>query len=207
MQMQTLSFCILLSAFLLLFLSPPCATAGTPQDLLRSSCAQARYPTLCVQSLSNHVGSSMKPLDLAQAAVKVSLAHARTLSLYLNTLQQQARAASSSDRQRVAVSDCVAQISDSVTELNRTMNELRHLKMGTFQWQMSNAMTWTSTALTNGNACINGLNSSEVDENLKVDVKRRVTDVSMLTSNALYLIDRLRNSRSRNGKPRSNSKN
>ncbi|KAJ1382455.1 Pectinesterase inhibitor domain [Sesbania bispinosa] len=100
-----------------------------------------------------------------------------------------ARAASSSDRQRVAVSDCVTQISDSVTELNRTLNELRHLKMGTFRWQMTNAMTWASTALTNGNACINGLiNSSEVDDNLKVDVKRRVRDVSMLTSNALYLL-------------------
>lgn len=213
MQTHHLSLTVTVSVLYLL-LSLACfslAAARTPQDLIRSSCAQARYPTLCAQTLSNnHVGPTTKPVDLAQFAVKASLTRALTLSAYLKTLQQSTSSVgstiSASNRQRVAVSDCVAQISGSVTELNRTLNELRHLRMGTtFEWQMSNAQTWASTALTNGNSCVNGLNRSDADGKLKLEVKRRVNDVTMLTSNALYLISRLSDSTS--GKPRSNSNN
>ncbi|KAL2344673.1 hypothetical protein Fmac_005958 [Flemingia macrophylla] len=73
-------------------------------------------------------------------------------------------------RQRVALSHC--QISDSMTKLSRALNELLHLRAGTFEWQMSNTQTWTSAAL-------------------KLEVKRKVIDLGMLTSNALYMINRL----------------
>ncbi|XP_058729785.1 pectinesterase inhibitor 3-like [Vicia villosa] len=197
--------------FLLLFISPQflslSTAATTPQDLLRSSCAQARYPALCFQTLSNQVTPTAKPLDLAQAAVKASLTRTLTLSVYFkNTLNSKLPVGSKNkSRKRVALSDCVAQASDSVIELNRTSNELRKLHMGTFEWQMSNAQTWTSTALSNGNACINGVNRSDAEEKVKVEVKRRVTEVSMFTSNALYLISRLGDSRK--PKPHSNSNN
>jgi pectinesterase inhibitor-like protein len=198
----------------LLFISPlflPFSTAAgkTPQDLLRSSCAQARYPTLCVQTLTNQVTPTTKPLDLAQAAVKASLTRTLTLSVYLkNTLKSQAKPAvesTASNRKRVALNDCVAQITDSVSELTQTLNELKHLRMGTFEWQISNAQTWASTAITNGNLCVNGLNRKGAEEKVKMEVKRRVKDVSMFTSNALYFISRL--GESRNPKPHSNSKN
>lgn len=207
--MQTHYSLTVLYAFLFLsFLSFATATR-TPRDVLRSSCAQARYPTLCVQTLSNSVGPTTKPLDLAQAAIKVSLARALNLSSYLKTLQSKvASSGSTSNRQRVAVKDCVVQISDSVSQLKLTLNELQHLRIGTFAWQMSNAQTWASTALTNGNLCINGLSQSGADGKVKLEVKRRVNDVAMLTSNALYMISRLSDtSSSGNGKPRSNSKN
>ncbi|CAK8563949.1 unnamed protein product [Lathyrus sativus] len=200
-----------LANFFILFISPPflsvSTAASTPQDLLRSSCAQARYPALCVQTLSNQVSPTAKPLDLAQAAVKASLDRTLILSVYLkNTLKSEVPVGSkTNNRKRVALSDCVAQISDSVLELNRTLKELRKLRMGTFEWQMSNAQTWASTAITNGNACINGLNRSDAEEKMKVEVKRKVTEVSMFTSNALYLIIRLGDSR--NPKPHSNSNN
>ncbi|XP_058729799.1 pectinesterase inhibitor 3-like [Vicia villosa] len=198
--------------FLLLFISPQFlsfSTAATaPQDLLRSSCAQARYPALCVQTLSNQVSPTAKPLDLAQAAVKASIARTLTLSLYLkNTLKSDLAVVSKTknNRKRVALSDCVAQASDSVIELNRALNELRKLRMGTFEWQMSNVQTWASTAITNGNACINGVNRCDAEVKVKKEVKRRVTEVSMFTSNALYFINRL--SDSRNPKARSNTNN
>lgn len=198
-----------LYAFLFMSFHSFATAARTPRDLLRSSCAQARYPALCVQTLSNSVGPTTKPLDLAQAAVKVSLARALNLSSYLKTLQSKvASSGSTSNRQRVAVKDCVVQISDSVNQLKLTLNELQHLRTGTFAWQMSNAQTWASTALTNGNSCINGLNRSGADGKVKLEVKQRVNDVAMLTSNALYMINRLSHtSSSGNGKPRSNSKN
>ncbi|XP_027368738.1 pectinesterase inhibitor 3-like [Abrus precatorius] len=195
--MQTLALNTLsltLFVLFLLFSSPPsaAAAAGPARDLLHSSCAQARYPTLCVQTLTNYANPAAKPVDLAQAAVKVSLARSRTLSVYLNTLNSQTTSSGLSKRQRVAVSDCVAQIADSVAELSKTLNELQHLHVATFQWQMSNAQTWASAALTDGETCVDGFD----DGKLKLEVKRRVTDVGMVTSNALYLINRLGDSKS-----------
>ncbi|KAG4929528.1 hypothetical protein AAZX31_17G045600 [Glycine max] len=192
-----------LALFLLLLLSPPRPAASMPpRDPLRSSCAKARYPTLCFQTLSNFSNLATKPLDLAQAAIKVSLARTRTLSVYFKTLN--ATSSRFGKRQRVAVSDCVEQISDSVTQLINTLNELQHLRAGTFQWQMSNAQTWTSAALTNGDTCLSGFNDGGATADgakIKLEVKRRITDVAMLTSNALYLINRLGDD-SVSGKPR-----
>ncbi|KAK7388295.1 hypothetical protein VNO78_23109 [Psophocarpus tetragonolobus] len=204
--MQTARNHTLAFTLLLLLLSAPRAAAARPQrDLLRSWCAQARYPVLCVQTLSNSSNLATKPLDLAQAAVKVSLSHARTLFLYFSALN--ATSSRFGQRQRVAVSDCVEQISDSLTQLRKTLNELQHLRAGTFQWQMSNAQTWTSAALTNGDTCLTGFNEGVGggDGKLKMEVKLRVRDVAMITSNALYLINRLSDSVS--GKPRTNFRN
>ncbi|KAE9609942.1 hypothetical protein Lal_00006546 [Lupinus albus] len=172
-----------LFSFFLLFLSA--ARTVAPQDLLHSSCTHSRYPTLCLQTLSTFTGPTKTTLNLAQAAIQVSLTHARALSSYLNTLHPQPP---SNKRNQVALNDCAKQISDSVDELTKTLKELQHLRMGTFQWQMSNAQTWASTALTNGDICINGFNDGG-DRKMTVEVKRRVTDVTMLTSNALYFID------------------
>ncbi|CAJ1940560.1 unnamed protein product [Sphenostylis stenocarpa] len=199
--MQTQPISTLAFMLVLLFLSPPRAAGARPSpDPLRSSCAQARYPALCVQTLSNFSNPAAKPLDLAQAAVKASLARTRALSAYLRTLK--ASSQGFDPRQQVAVSDCVQQIADSVSELSKTLNELQHLRDGAFQWQMSNAQTWTSAAITNGDTCISGFNTAG---KIKLDLKRRVADVSMLTSNALYLINRLADSVT--GKPRAKSGN
>lgn len=203
-EMQTHPILTLTLSFIFLSFTCTSTTARTPaQDLLHSSCTNARYPTLCVKTLSTYAGPTRTPSDLAQAAVKVSLAHARSLSGYLNTLQMQPPS-SSSKRQQLALSDCAKQMADSVDELSKTLNELQHLRMGTFEWQMSNAQTWASTALTNGNSCINGFDG-DGDRKLRLEVKRRVNDVGMLTSNALCLIDRI--SHGSKGKPRSNSRN
>ncbi|XP_020224888.1 pectinesterase inhibitor 3 [Cajanus cajan] len=185
MQTNTLAITVLSAYFLLLLCAPSAAAARAARDPLRSWCAQARYPSLCVETLSNFSNSSAKPLELAQAGVKVTLGRTRSLSLYLRTLKSR----TFGKRQRVALSDCVNQVSDSVTQLSRTLNELQHLHAPTFQWQMSNAQTWTSAALTNGDACLDGFSSAP--ESLKMEFKRRLTDVAMLTSNALYLITRL----------------
>ncbi|KAI4335171.1 hypothetical protein L6164_013841 [Bauhinia variegata] len=193
----------IVSALFLLFLYPAlfsCAAAARnqPQDLIRSSCSHARYPSLCLQTLSNYGGPANTPKDLAQAAVRVSLAQARRVSDYIRSQAASSQSKSVSKRQRVALSDCVEQLSDSVDDLSKTLNELQHLRVETFDWQMSNAQTWVSAALTNDDTCLDGFNG--VDGKLKMDVKGRITNVAMVTSNALYMINRLDDSR---GKPRS----
>uniref|UniRef100_A0A6N2L969 Pectinesterase inhibitor domain-containing protein n=1 Tax=Salix viminalis TaxID=40686 RepID=A0A6N2L969_SALVM len=164
-----------LSLFNLLFIfisfstSPYSAAAKTrnaPQDLVRSSCVHASFPT-SASALSPLMRACQHPRDLAQAAVKVSIARARRVSKYLDTLS-----GAKTKRERVALSDCVEQM-----------------------WQMSNAQTWVSAALTNEDTCLDGFH--EVESEVKDGVKRKITNVARVTSNALYLINRLDESRGR----------
>ncbi|XP_022756409.1 pectinesterase inhibitor 3-like [Durio zibethinus] len=170
---------------IVLFLSSAAASKhGASQDLVRSSCVHASYPSLCLRTLSSYSGPANTPRDLAQAAVKVSLSRARKASNYLTT-----SVTGKSKRERVALSDCVEQIAESVEELSKTLRELKHLRGETFELQMSNAQTWVSAALTNEDTCLDGFEG--VDEKVKSDLKRKIRNVAKVTSNALYMINRL----------------
>ncbi|KAL2326740.1 hypothetical protein Fmac_020167 [Flemingia macrophylla] len=182
--------------FLCILLTSPTAFTSTsqskPQDLVRSSCVHARYPRVCVRTLSNYAGPANTPLDLARASLRVSLAHARRASKFLRALSE-GGAAAMGKRQQSALRDCKEQISDSAEQLRRSLDELQHLRAETFRWQMSNAQTWVSAALTDGDTCLEGFAG-----NARPDVKRRITDVARVTSNALCMINRLGQS----GRPR-----
>ncbi|KAJ9168077.1 hypothetical protein P3X46_019649 [Hevea brasiliensis] len=128
------------------------------QDLVRSSCLHA----------------TNTPRDLAQATVRVGLVRARKVSKYLSTLSRL-----KTKRERVALSDCLRPISDS----------LKHLRVETFQWQMNNADTRVSAALTNEDTCLDGFEG--VESKVKSGVKRKITNMAKVTSNALYVINRL----------------
>ncbi|KAK4565045.1 hypothetical protein RGQ29_006911 [Quercus rubra] len=133
----TLTLAFQLIVFFAYFASAPTNAAPQTQDLVRSSCEHASYPNICIRTLSSYTGPAKTPKDLAQAAVKVSL-----------------------KRQRGALSDCVGQISESVEELRQTLSELKHLRVESFRWQMSNAETWVSAALTYEGTCLDGFQES-----------------------------------------------
>ncbi|KAI3782737.1 hypothetical protein L2E82_12792 [Cichorium intybus] len=154
-------------------------------DLVRSSCLHATFPKVCVNSLTLYKGPATTPRELAQAAIKVSISRASKASDYLSSLQQK----EANKREIGAVKDCASQIADSVDDLRKTLGELKQLRRGTFRWQMSNAETWVSAALTNEDTCLDGF--KEIEGRVRSDVKKKVTNVAKVTSNALYLINRL----------------
>lgn len=101
-----------------------------------------------------------------------------------------------SKREKGALSDCIEQMGDSMEELSKSLSELKHLRRGNaFKWQMSNLETWVSAALTNEDTCLDGF--KEIDGKIRSDVKRKITNVARVTSNALYLINRLDDSRNK----------
>ncbi|KAI6679781.1 hypothetical protein NL676_033662 [Syzygium grande] len=182
-----------LTLFTLLLVATRCCAAprghnAAPHggDLIHSSCSHARYPDLCLRTLSSYAGPTDNPRDVARAALKISLSHARRTSSYLSSQASSFK----SKRERGALADCLEQMSDSVDELRRSLAELKHLRGGEeLRWQLSNAETWVSAALTNEDTCLDGF--QEVDGNVKGDVRRKISDVARVTSNALYLINRL----------------
>ncbi|KAL0374606.1 UNVERIFIED_CONTAM: Pectinesterase inhibitor 3 [Sesamum radiatum] len=184
-MMRTLHSCLLI-----LLLSPALLISTThageapKHDLVRRSCVHASYPQICLRTLSSYGGAASTPRDLAQAAVRVSLAHVRRASEFLSQLKVGGR------REQGALSDCVDQMGDSVEELSKTLAALEHLRRGAdFRWQMSNAETWVSAALTNEDTCLDGF--KEVAGKVRSDVRRKITNVARVTSNALYLINLL----------------
>ncbi|MFS7933787.1 putative pectinesterase [Helianthus anomalus] len=171
--------------FIIFGLTSYATALATPSlDLVKSSCQNATFPKVCVHTLSIYKGPVSTPRELAQAAIKVSISRAINASKYLSSLQKEA-----DQREKGAVKDCASQIADSVDELRDTLRELKELRRATFRWQMSNALTWVSAALTNEDTCLDGF--KEVEGRVRTDVKQKVTYVAKVTSNALYLINRL----------------
>ncbi|XP_047946385.1 pectinesterase inhibitor 3 [Salvia hispanica] len=179
---------LLLSLLLTLLISS--AAASPKHDLVRRSCVHASYPDVCLRTLSSSSssGAAATPRDLAQAAVRVSLAHVRKAAEYLAALR-----GSVARREQGALGDCVEQMADTVDELRKTMAALRQLRRGgggaEFRWQMSNAETWVSAALTDEETCLDGF--KEIGGEVRADVRKKVTNVARVTSNALYLINLL----------------
>ncbi|XP_057767691.1 pectinesterase inhibitor 3 [Salvia miltiorrhiza] len=168
----------------LLLLLSTAAAAAPKHDLVRRSCVHASYPDVCLRTLSSYGGAASTPRDLAQAAVRVSLARVRKASEFLTKLKGTGR------REQGALNDCVEQMADTVDELSKTMSALQHLRRGAdFRWQMSNAETWVSAALTNEDTCLDGF--KEIDGKVRSDVRKKLTNVARVTSNALYLINLL----------------
>ena len=52
--------------------------------------------------------------------------------------------------------DCKGQLSDSVDLPDNAATQLRWLRLEDFAWQVDNALTWTSAALTNQDTCLQG---------------------------------------------------
>ncbi|KAK9075934.1 hypothetical protein SSX86_004264 [Deinandra increscens subsp. villosa] len=179
--------CIFISISIFIFiiftLTASASTTVIPSpDLVRSSCQHATFPKVCIHTLTLYKGPATTPRELAQAAIKVSISRATKASEYLSGLQKEA-----SRREKGAFKDCASQIADSVDDLRKTLSELKELKRTTFRWQMSNAKTWVSAALTNEDTCLDGF--KEIEDSVRSDIKRKVTNVAKVTSNALYLIN------------------
>ncbi|KAL8093837.1 pectinesterase inhibitor 3 [Apium graveolens] len=191
----TLSLLLILSLSTT-FLHNTVAKSDIPSsDLIHASCIHANYPQICLRTLSTYAPPATTPNDLAQAAVKISLTRSQKASEFLSDLKHK-----SAKREKDAVSDCVSQMSDSVDELSRTLSELKHLRRGIeFKWQMSNVETWVSAALTNEDTCLDGF--KEIDGKVRSDVRRKITNVARVTSNALYLINLMDSQARRNFVP------
>ncbi|KAL8208470.1 hypothetical protein R6Q57_007882 [Mikania cordata] len=172
-------------SIIIIFTLPSSATiTGPSPDLVQSACLHATFPKVCTHTLSLYKGPATTPRELAQVAIRVSITRATKASEYLSRLQKEA-----SRKEKGALKDCASQIADSVDDLRNTLGELKELKRATFRWQMSNAKTWVSAALTNEDTCLDGF--KEIEGRVRSDIKQKVTNVAKVTSNALYLINRL----------------
>lgn len=162
----------------------------TPANFIKNSCRATRYPALCVQCLSGYGSAIRDEHQLAVTALSVSLNRARSAVAFVGKLT---KVRGIKKREILAVQDCIENMGDGVDRLSQSVRELGHLGRAVgqdFTWHMSNVQTWVSAALTDENTCLDGFDGRFMDGNVKAAIRRRVTNVAQVTSNALALVNR-----------------
>lgn len=165
------------------------AAPSSKPDFISTCCKDTQYPQLCIQSLSGYASQiQQSQQQLAQTALKVSLDKAKSALAFVNSME---KTRGMKPREAQAVKDCIATMSDSVDKLSQSINELGQTGKSPsqdFSWHMSNCQTWTSTALTDANTCMNGFARRQMDGNIKTAVRGSMIQVVQVTSNALALV-------------------
>ncbi|XP_055817471.1 21 kDa protein-like [Solanum dulcamara] len=166
-------------------------TQPRANKFVESQCRRTRYPKLCTTSLSNYITTTSEPQELAHAALKVSLVKAIYTRAYVKNVCKQLEKTKAKDYQ--AVKDCLGQISDGVSLLFNSVEELHHLnldKESEFVWHRSNVQTWLSTVLTDAFTCMDGMSNYKFGGyKVKATIKAKVLNVAQVTSNALALFN------------------
>ncbi|KAJ6705724.1 PECTINESTERASE INHIBITOR 9 [Salix purpurea] len=177
--------------FLTLLSFALCMAATSPTDFIKASCKATRYPELCVECLSGYAGVIQRDeRRLAHSALSVSLARASSAAAFATKLT---KVRGIKPREYQAAKDCIENMGDSVDRLSQSVRELGHTGRAVgrdFLWHMSNVQTWVSAALTDESTCLDGFAGHLMDGNVKAAIKRRITNVAQVTSNALALVNR-----------------
>ncbi|XP_027353264.1 pectinesterase inhibitor 6-like [Abrus precatorius] len=151
------------------------------------ACSVTRYKNLCVHSLapfSKAAGRS--PSKWARAGVSVTISQVKNVQAYLAKLKRQGHM---KGRNRIALSDCVESFGVALDELHMSLGVLRKLSRSKFSTQIGDLNTWISAALTDEDTCLDGFQGQN-EKQIKL-LRKRVQNVSHITSNALALVNKL----------------
>ncbi|XP_019178411.1 PREDICTED: 21 kDa protein-like [Ipomoea nil] len=192
-KMGNLSLLYLVLIILSSYLAGTAESSSFPSNFIKASCRATRYPSLCVDCLSAYANSiQQSERQLAEVALSVSLAKARSAAMFVVKLTRSGRGLK--PRELQAVKDCVDTMGDTMDELRRSIRELGRaagrVPSQDFVWHVGNVQTWVSAALTNENTCLDGFAGAAMDGNVKGAIRARVLNVARVTSNALALVNR-----------------
>lgn len=165
---------------------------GKNLNFIRSSCGATQYPSLCFSSLSAYASTIQRsPVQLAQAALSVSLTGARTTAATITKLLKGSGAAVGA-REAEAMNDCLENMGNSVEELRDSLKEMGHLKGKDLRLRVNDMQTWVSSALTDENTCMEGLpTTASMKVGVRGTIRGEIVKAVQLTSNALSLINGL----------------
>ncbi|KAJ8420723.1 hypothetical protein Cgig2_011954 [Carnegiea gigantea] len=136
---------------------------------------------------SNALALINNPMLLANAALSVTLATARTTSAMVS---QMSKDAGMRPREAGAMRDCLEVLRATVEELQQSITEMGDVKNSkNFGLQMNDIQTWVSAALTNEDTCTEGFGGKIMDGKLKTVMRGKIVNICHLTSNALALIN------------------
>lgn len=159
------------------------------KDFVKTSCNVTTYPSVCNKALSPYAGYiKSSRLKLTYLALSLTLKSANASSTLISNLAKNKRL---THYEAEIVTDCIENIEESVDQLQQTLLAMAHLRGEDKAFQLSNAKTWASAAITNENTCIDAFSEGDVSSSVKKTVQKSLLGVTRLNSNALYLINHL----------------
>lgn len=186
---------------------------------LRARCATTLYPALCYDSLLPYAAEIHEnQVRLARVAADVAAARLHALSARVKAILQhggpeppadgEGSAAGGGGRPRpsssetAALRDCASTISAAASLARQSSAELAKLELDTStgggsgsssreaRWEVSNAKTWLSAAMTNEDTCAQGLDEAGATASpAGKETTTGVVTVEQYTSNALALVN------------------
>ncbi|CAN6288431.1 unnamed protein product [Urochloa humidicola] len=187
-------------------------SASAAASFLRARCATTQYQALCYNSLLPHASEfQTSHARLARAAANVAAARLRALSARVKDILHrhgpEATEGSSGGRpsEDAALRDCSSTTSAAANLARQSSAELDRLDAAETaaasgggggvssreaRWEVSNAKTWLSAAMTDEGTCGDGLEEAGATASpAGKEVAAGVVSVKQYTSNALALVN------------------
>ncbi|PUZ39651.1 hypothetical protein GQ55_9G348100 [Panicum hallii var. hallii] len=178
-------------------------------SFLRARCGTTLYPPVCYDSLLPHASEFRTSYArLARVAADVAAAHLRALSTRVKDIlhhePEPAEGSGGRPTETAALRDCASTISSAANLARQSSAELDRLDASQTtttraagggssrqaRWEVSNAKTWLSAAMTNEGTCADGLEEAGATASpTRKEVTAGVVSVKQFTSNALALVN------------------
>ncbi|WOL07104.1 21 kDa protein-like [Canna indica] len=195
MDRCSLTFVLLAAA---VCISAGSLTAGgsSPSDqFVRDACMTTQYPGLCQQCLASYAPTIRRSKrQLVRAALAVSADRAQSASTLVRQMSAGRKKSLGSTREAGAIGDCLEAMRDGLDRLRRSVREIERMgraRSPQFAWHLSNMKTWVSAALTDEMTCLDGLAQFASSPAVRAGIRKKVVELSRLTSNALALVNQL----------------
>ncbi|KAK9076441.1 hypothetical protein SSX86_004775 [Deinandra increscens subsp. villosa] len=189
------TFLSLLILILTIFTLNPTVKCGSrARAYVESQCRPTLYTDLCTRTLLPFATktNTPDPEQLARISLTTCLFKARLTKAYVNTVDK-AFDKTKNARYYEAVTECLSQINDGVTQITQSVKEQKRMMRDgekDFSWHESNVETWVSTALTDVTACLDRISDRAIGGKEKGLIKAKVLNVKHLASNSLALFNR-----------------
>ncbi|KAL5698593.1 pectinesterase [Ranunculus cassubicifolius] len=159
-------------------------------ESIKAVCSVTQYPNSCLTSLSSSVNGSTKltPVQLIKLAMDVALQELSKLSNVPDTLMSR----TNDPLAKKALENCKYLFQDSVDQLNAS---IASMDVGSLDLLLSattidNVKTWISTAITNQETCLDGLDEPQKKDLLE-EMKKVMQISTEFTSNSLAIVSKI----------------
>ncbi|CAN4085261.1 unnamed protein product [Withania somnifera] len=160
------------------------------KNFMKTKCSKTTYPSLCLKTLMPYASSvKANSTNLCKEALNVATKGVRDASFIVSNLKQQKGI---SRYEAAALKDCMEDVKDAMYELKRAVEAMGHLSDEDKEFQLSNAKTYASAAITDADSCTDGFSDNrKVNPKVKDAINRSMAVIIRLSSNALSLINHL----------------
>ncbi|XP_055827558.1 pectinesterase inhibitor 4-like [Solanum dulcamara] len=159
-------------------------------NFIKTKCRTTTYPSLCLKTLIPYASSvKANSTKLCKEALNVATKGARDSSIIVSNLKKQNGI---SRYEAAAIKDCIEDVKDAMYELKRAFEAMGRLGDKDKEFQLANAKTYASAAITDADSCTDGFSDyRKVNQKVQDAINRSMAVIIRLGSNALSLINHL----------------